>query len=308
VASTFRQLTQPPASGVLALAMLAQHRAASPSPRGDILDFAESVDVRVSESVVTDRQVPVVRFGAASLGNDVAPAILYIHGGGYFAGEAIGVPHELIRFAGEHPARIVSVDYRLAPEHRYPVPLGDCLAALRWMQSSPESLCDPRAVLVAGGSAGGGLAAAVTLRAREPWAVPLVGQLLDQPMLDDRTSVGRVDIDEDGHTWTHQNNRVGWAAMLGSEPGAADIPSDAAPARADDLTGLPPTFLSIGSRDIFLDETIAYATRLVAAHVETELHVWNGGFHGFDLFDPEASVSRLSSGARERWLEQILSA
>ncbi|MGB0435957.1 MAG: alpha/beta hydrolase [Mycobacterium sp.] len=213
------------------------------------------------------------------------PALLWLHGGGYVVGDAAQDDELCRRFASELGATIASVNYRLAPEHPYPAPVEDCYAALAWLKGLPA--VDPARVAIGGASAGGGLAAALALITRDRGEIALAAQLLVYPMLDDRT-VLRTDIDDAGHRlWNQSSNEFGWRAYLG----AAD-PNVAVPARRDDLVGLPPAWIGVGTLDLFHDEDLAYAERLRAAGVPCEVMVVAGAFHGFDGIIPKASVSQ----------------
>jgi acetyl esterase/lipase len=213
------------------------------------------------------------------------PALLWIHGGGYLIGGP-GQDDKLCRrYAAALGATIASVDYRLAPEHPYPASLEDCYAALQWLAGLPG--VDPARVAVGGASAGGGLAAALALLARDRGEVPLSAQLLVYPMLDDRTALRR-DLDTPGlRLWNNGSNRFGWAAYLGN----AD-PEKAVPARQSDLSGLPPAWIGVGTFDLFHDEDLDYARRLREAGVDCDVEVVPGAFHGFDGIAPKAEVSQ----------------
>ncbi|TDL12012.1 alpha/beta hydrolase [Mycolicibacterium obuense] len=213
------------------------------------------------------------------------PALLWIHGGGYVIGDAAQDDDLCRRFAEKLGATVAAVSYRLAPQHSYPVPLEDCYAALSWLTGLPS--VDPDRVAIGGASAGGGLAASLALLTRDRGEIPLVAQLLVYPMLDDRT-VGRADLDNPGHRlWNQTSNRFGWQAYLGD----AD-PNVAVPARRDDLAGLPPAWVGVGTLDLFHDEDLAYAQRLQDAGVPCEVTVVPGAFHGFDGIAPNADVSQ----------------
>jgi acetyl esterase/lipase len=217
--------------------------------------------------------------------NDAAPALLWIHGGGYVLGRAEQDDALCHRFVRKLGITVASVGYRLAPEHPFPVPLDDCYAALTWLAGL--AAVDPARVAIGGASAGGGLAAALALRARDRGEVTPVLQLLVCPMLDDRTA-HRANLDDPGHRlWNQASNRFGWESYLGG----AD-PNDAVPARHDDLTGLPRAWMGIGTLDLFHDENLTYAERLNRAGVPCEVEVIPGAFHGFDLVAPKAQVSR----------------
>ncbi len=206
------------------------------------------------------------------------PAVLWIHGGGYVLGSARVEDRKARRMARELRAVVASVDYRLAPEYPFPAALDDCYAALEWLVAQPE--IDSRRIVVSGVSAGGGLAAALTLRCVDTGLVELAGQVLQYPMLDDRT-VLRPFVSTLG--WTPHDNRYGWQSYLATDPGADTINAYAAPARRDDLAGLPQTWIGVGTADLFHDEDVDYATRLQAAGVPTQLEVIRGAFHGFDF-------------------------
>jgi acetyl esterase/lipase len=198
-------------------------------------------------------------------------------------------------------AVVAAVDYRLAPEHPFPAALHDCYDALFWLASRP----DVDRVAVGGASAGGALAAAVALLARERGEVHPMFQLLSYPMLDDRTAL-RDDLDARGvRLWNNDANRFAWRSYLGVEPGSADVSGLAAPARNDDLTGLPPAWIGVGQLDILHDEAVVYADRLAAAGVACELTVVPGAFHGFDSIRPNASIT---SRFRETQLRALAAA
>ena len=213
------------------------------------------------------------------------PGLLWIHGGGYMIGSPAQDDALCRRFVRELGATVVSVDYRLAPEHQYPAPLEDCYSALTWLAGLPA--VDPDRIAIGGASAGGGLAAALALLARDRGEVSLAAQLLAYPMLDDRTAQ-RDDLDNPGHRlWNDSSNRFGWAAYLGD----AD-PDVAVPARREDLSGLPPTWIGVCTLDLLHDEGLAYAERLRAAGVSCEVEVVPGGFHGFDSVAPKTKVAQ----------------
>lgn len=213
------------------------------------------------------------------------PALLWIHGGGYVIGSADGEDAGVKSMVSAVGCAAVSVDYRLAPETPHPGPVEDCYAALKWMYTHASELgVDATRIAIGGASAGGGLAAALGLLARDRGEVPLVFQLLIYPMLDDRTVILADPHPYTGEfIWTAEANRFGWRSLLGQEPGGPDVSPYAAAARAESLAGLPPTFINVGSLDLFLEEDLEYARRLMRAGVPTELHVYPGAYHGFNM-------------------------
>lgn len=222
-----------------------------------------------------------------------APVVLQIHGGGFLFGTAeLGDPRNraMARTVG---CAVASVEYRLAPETPFPGGLDDCYAALVWLHREAAALgLDPARIAIRGESAGGGLAAALAIMARDLGGPAICFQLLVYPMLDDRT----VDAPDNPHTghlvWDRASNRYAWDSWLGRPAGGSDVPPLAAPARAQDLSGLPPTCITTAALDLFAKEDLDYAARLIQAGVPTEAYVAPGAFHGFDAMAPEAGVSR----------------
>ena len=219
-----------------------------------------------------------------------SPALLWIHGGGFVLGTAAQDDRTCRRIARRHGAVVAAVEYRLSPEHPFPVPLDDCHDALAWLAARDE--VDAGRVAIGGTSAGGGLAAGLALLARDRGEVHPVAQVLAYPMLDDRT-VLRNDIDQRSlRLWDNRSNAFGWSSYTGLPPGSPAVPALAAPARYEDLTGLPPAWIGVGTLDLFHDEDVAYAGRLRDAGVDCELHVVEGAFHGFDGVVPRSQVSK----------------
>lgn len=236
------------------------------------------------------------------------PLLYYMHGGGMVTGNAWSVLPRLLReWAATLELAVVSVEYRLAPAARYPAAVEDCYAGLVWTTARAAQLgIDAGRVVVGGKSAGGGLAAALALLARDRRGPGTIGQLLLCPMLDDRgntcSSRQMAGID----TWDRISNATAWQAVLGDRYGAADLPPYAAPARATDLSALPPAYVEVGSAETLRDEAVAYAQALWRAGGQAELHVWPGACHGFDTFAPRAALSQDAREARTRWLRRIL--
>jgi len=222
-----------------------------------------------------------------------APALLWVHGGGMVLGDHLQDERRNIAFARTLGITVASVGYRLAPQHRAPAAVEDAHAAFSWLVGQAEGRhIDPRRIAVGGASAGGGIAAGLALLARDRGGVQPAFQLLVYPMLDDRT-VLREDLDtRHVRVWSPGSNRFGWTAYLGQEPGGPDVSPYAAPARCEDLSGLPPAWVGVGSLDLFLDEDLTHARRLVAAGVPCEVEVVEGAFHGFDALFGRKDVSK----------------
>lgn len=226
--------------------------------------------------------------GAAPL-----PALVWLHAGGFVLGD-IELDDLMCRqLAKDIRSAVVSVDYRLAPEHPFPAALDDAHAVLKWLAGQAARLgLAPGRLAIAGASAGAGLAAGVALKARDEGDVHLAFQLLIYPTLDDRNVAQADDETPDTLFWTRENNLLAWTAYLGERRGGADVSPYAAPLRAADLGGLPATYIAVGDIDLFLEENLEFARRLVESRVPTELHVYPGAFHGFDAFAPLAPVSQ----------------
>ncbi len=221
------------------------------------------------------------------------PCVYQVHGGGYVAGSAEAYEPLMRPLAVRLQCVVVSVDYRLAPETRFPGAIEDCYAGLKWLFEHAHELgIDAARIGVTGDSAGGGLAAALALLVRDRSEMRLAFQHLVYPMIDDRTCVTKDPNPYAGEfVWTRPNNAFGWRALLGVEPGSPGVSPYAAAARAEDVANLPPTFISTAALDLFIDENLEYARRLIRAGVPVELHVHPGAYHGFDVFT-QAPVAR----------------
>jgi acetyl esterase/lipase len=239
---------------------------------------------------------PPVRVYAINAGQKEKPrpAIIHMHGGGYVLGEAKISLRSMQEMAAALDCVVVTVDYRLAPETRFPGALEDNYTALKWVYDQAAILGVDRArIAVMGESAGGGHAAMLAIAARDRGEVPLCYQALTYPMLDDRTgSTFRKPPYMGALVWNEAKNRYGWSALLGQPAGSAKVPAGSVPARLANLKGLPPTFIGVGSIDLFVDEDVDYARRLVDAGVACELVVIPGGFHGFDFAAAAPVVKR----------------
>ncbi|GAW41118.1 Carboxylesterase NlhH [Brevundimonas sp. SH203] len=236
------------------------------------------------------------------------PAIVHIHGGGFILGRVSDTTVMCQDLATEFDCVVANVDYRLSPETRFPGPMEDCYAVLAWVHANAEALgVDPARVAVMGESAGGGLAAMVAIASRDRGDAPLCYQVLIYPMLDDRTgSTMRVPPFIGTIGWNEAGNRFGWSCLLGLEAGSAVVPYGAVPARLDTVAGLAPAFIGVGGLDLFVNEDIDYARRLVQAGVPVQLHVTPGAYHGFDFIAPQARVSRDFAAAWKSGLRAAL--
>lgn len=265
---------------------------AKPPTDGELVDLGDGVLLRVHRPTSTSATDTGAR----------RPAVLHLHGGGLIIGSATQGDRLCRRIADELGAVAISVDYRMPPEHPYPTPLDDAEAGLRWLAAQPD--VDPARIAVIGESAGGGLAASLALRARDRGEVALAGQVLLYPMLDDRTGQAAATHPRMLRLWNPRSNRLGWGMYLGAgtkgpeaTPLSADELALAVPARRAEqgpaaLRGLPPTWIAVGTLDLFHAEDVEYARRLTEAGIPIELHVIEGAYHGFDAAEPAAAVSR----------------
>lgn len=235
------------------------------------------------------------------------PAIYHTHAGGMIVGDRHTALERFLPYVTDIGAVVASVEYRLAPEYPDPAPVEDCYAGLKWLAENAASLgADPDRIMIAGTSSGGGLAAGTALLARDRGFPHLTHQILMCPMLDDRFRTPSSQMLDHEGAWDRNDNRYGWTALLGDRRGTAEVSPYAAPARAKDLRGLPRTFLDVGTVETFRDEVVEYATRLSQAGVSVDLHLWGGGFHGFDLIAPQAAVSQASVATRDEFLRRAL--
>jgi acetyl esterase/lipase len=238
-------------------------------------------------------------------GGAIGPAVLYLHGGGMISGSVTLYDGPISRYVSGSGVGMLAVDYRLAPEHPYPTPVEDCYGGLQWLSEHADELSvDSARIAVMGDSAGGGLGAAVALLARDRGGPPLSRQILIYPMLDDRNTVPDPEIVPFA-VWSYDDNVTGWGALLGDAIGGANVPTYAAPARATDLSGLPPCYLEVGQLDIFRDEDLTYAQRLGKAGVTVEFHLRPGVPHEFETYAYATDIARRSVADRLRVLSAI---
>jgi acetyl esterase/lipase len=273
-------------------------RSEQPSPTVDRRDYLApgEPDVRV-------------RLYRPAGSTQVLPCLYWIHGGGYISG-ALELDDRLCESIVDNVGcAVVSVDWRLSPENPYPAAADDCYAGLRWTVRNAGPLdLDTGRVVVGGSSSGGGSAAGLALLVRDRGEFAVRAQLLVHPMLDDRPGASALRPVTHTKVWNTPANEVGWRSYLGAAYGTDDIPAYAAPARATDLAGLPPAFICVGDLDLFLDEDLAYAARLIHAGVPVELHVYPGAPHGFMFIAPGARVSRQMAADRDAALRRFFTA
>lgn len=267
--------------------------------------YLASPPIEKSEHVrTTSRMIPsvageiLVKIYEPSQRTDVKlPAMLWIHGGGYVMGHPDMDDALCERFVQAAKCVVVSVDYRLAPEHPYPAAIDDCYAGLKWMTDEAELLgIDLDRIAIAGASGGGGLTAALALMARDKGGPALIFQMPLYPMIDDRNiTASSHEITADNAPWNRTNNLAAWNMYLGDRTEDSEVSPYAVPSRAESLAGLPPTYTCIGQLDLFRDETIEYVARLAQAGVDVEFHLYPGTFHSFEGMVPQAEVSQRAS-------------
>jgi acetyl esterase/lipase len=237
--------------------------------------------------------------------DDVLPGLVWIQGGGY----VLTAPDMDDQFCEEIALRnqcaVVSVDWRRAPEHPFPAPAEDCYAALAWTVRNASGLrIDPARIVIGGHSSGGGSTAGLALLVRDRQELSIAHQLLIYPMLDDTDSTPSSFMVTDPEVWNRTSNEIGWRGYLGDTYGTDQVSPYAAPTRMQDLSGLAPATVLTGELDLFVDEDITYAQRLMHAGVPTELHVYPAAHHGFDRHVPTATVSRRFAADRDAALQR----
>lgn len=261
------------------------------SPKPPISDDMDVVDQMIDGPDGDPLRVRIYKLKSET---NTLPVLLWIHGGGYVMGVPEGDDGLCQRFVKEAGCVVVSVDYRLAPEHTYPAPLEDCYSALKWIADNSETLnIDVNRIGIAGSSAGGGLTAALALLAKDRQGPHLIFQMPLYPMINDlNDSFSNKEI-KGNYVWNHSLNEYGWSMYLGDLKGTEHIPYSAAPARAtvEDLQGLPYTYTCVGQLDPFRDETLQYVTKLAQAGVDVDFHLHAGAYHGFESLNPHADIA-----------------
>lgn len=283
--------------------MLPQLRQLSATPVEPLLEGRSVGRRELTVPAPDGAEIPLSIFSPAGI-DAPKPCVFWIHGGGMIMGDRfsqIDIPLEWLDRFG---AVVVSVDHRLAPEATGTTLVDDCYRGLLWVAEHAEELgVDPARIVVAGASAGGGLAAGVTLMARDLGTPMIAAQILIGPMLDHRNdTTSSRQFSGEPAVWTREMNEFGWRSVLGDGPVSGYV----SPAIADDLSGLPPTYIDAGTAEAFRDEDVAYATRIWAAGGQAELHLWAGGFHGFDALYPHARLSTAARRTRGDWLGRVL--
>jgi acetyl esterase len=240
--------------------------------------------------------IPVRVYAPVENGSRPRPGIVFFHGGAFVMGDMYTEELRCLRYAADAACVVVSVEYRLAPEHPYPAAIDDGYRALKWTASNPDELgIDAERLAVAGSSAGGALAAAMALKARDTGGPPLVFQLLNYPVLDDRMQTPSMQLFDSTPLWTNRSTADMWTHYLGAHHDGdrdGEVSLYAAPARATDLRGLPPAYVLTAELDPLRDEGIDYARRLMEAGVPTELHSVSGACHGFDIVAGTGALGR----------------
>ena len=276
----------------------AAQRAAMPSP---VMPANLAMEDHMAPGPEGAPDVMVRTYRPAGLATN-APAFYWIHGGGMVMGNVEMSDPYCANIADRLNVLVASVEYRLAPEHPFPAPIEDCYAGLTWFAGAADDLGVNRSRLaIGGGSAGGGLAAGLALLARDRGEVDVCFQFLVYPMIDDTNTTRSSEAITDERVWNRDANLHGWDAYLAGNAGGDDVSPYAAPARASDLAGLPPAYINVGTLDLFVDEDVTYAQRLMAAGVPVELHVYPGAFHGSAGLVPNSALS-------QRWAADELAA
>ncbi|MEV0597244.1 alpha/beta hydrolase [Nonomuraea cavernae] len=301
-------LANMPLMSQLSPEVLAQLRRLPSTPVESLLAHRQIDRREITVPAKDGAPIPLSVFSPAGTDRiSAAPCVYWMHGGGMVMGDRFSQIDIPLEWLDEFGTVVVSVDYRLAPEVTGTTLVEDCYQGLLWIAEHSEELgIDPARIVVAGASAGGGLAAGVTLLARDLGTPAIAAQMLICPMLDHRnTSTSSRQYSGGPGVWTREMNEFGWRAVLGDLTDD-EVSEYVSPALADDLSGLPTTYIDTGSAEVFRDEDTDYATRIWAAGGQAELHVWAGGFHGFDALYPQAHISATARRTRTDWLARLL--
>lgn len=240
------------------------------------------------------------------------PVILYLHGGGYYGGSVSHYRKLLEVYVSQSGVPMIAVDYRLAPEFPFPTPVDDAFTALEYVSKNAGLFkIDPARIIIFGDSAGGGLVAGLAIKARdEGLSPPVAKQMIIGGMLDDRSTATKNETLAPTATWRHEDNLTGWGAYLGSpdkigssKPG--DVSEYAAPSRVKSVKGLPSTYIEVPDMDIFREENLEYASRIAAENIETEVHVWKGFPHSFELFAPHIETTKIALQLRAKAIRSV---
>ena len=270
--------------------------------------FGKASDVTIKDHFIARPDGSELRVRAyRKIGSTARGALLYVHGGGMIVSTIEDYDARCMHYCTNTGLPVISVDYTLAPEAPYPSQIDDALIALQWMHDNSEDHgWDASRIGIGGDSAGGGLTAGTVLKNRDSGGPSLACQMLVYPMLDDRNTIPDSRFPKQFQIWTYVDNETGWDAYLSGLDDRTDVPICAAPARATDLSGLPPTYIDTGTLDIFHDEDLAYAKKMIADGVEVEGHIWNGAPHGFDYFTPHAAIAQKAWDCRFAFLVEHL--
>lgn len=260
-----------------------------------VLSLTSTETVNIINKTITgidDNEIRVRIYKPAHQDQEL-PVLLWIHGGGYILGSIEDNDHLCVQVVETANCVVVSVDYRLAPEHPYPAPLEDCYSALAWIADNAAALqIDKNSIGVAGASAGGGLTAGLTLLARDREYPSICFQMPLYPMINDSNDTPSANEITKGMVWNQTTNDFGWKCYLGELHGHDEVPIYAAPARAEDYRNLPYTYTCVGQLDPFRDETITYVSKLAQAGVDVEFHLYPGAYHGFESLNPQSELAR----------------
>ncbi|KAH6625501.1 Alpha/Beta hydrolase protein [Boeremia exigua] len=280
----------------------------SPKPILQAMPDIEHVEHSVPGLNKNDPPVTLSVFRSKSSSNTKRAGVYSIHGGAQIActrGTALDFLMGL--FIGIDTV-FIAPEYRLSPEHPAPAALHDSYAGLLWAVEHADELgLDPSRIIIHGNSGGAPIACGMAMMCRDDKKVNPLALVLFSPMLDDRDcTTSSKQFAHDG-PWCGTINRMAWDMVLGDKRGGSEVSELVAPARATDLRGMPQTFIDVGDSEIFRDESVAFASQLWKSGVQCELHVWPGGFHGFDILSSYTQLARNAANAKAAWVQRIFS-